>query len=91
MVVAKAGVVLPRREGVEDANKDDDELLKRDVTGLAEDVPDREDVGSEAVGVVNREDNMEADGAAGVLKSENPLPDDAAVVAADVCGAVDVP
>lgn len=87
----KTGAVLPRREGVEvDPNKDPDEELKRDVWGVAEDVPNREDVGAEVAGVENSE-GVELDGAEGVLKSEKPLPDEAVGATVDVRGTADVP
>ena len=86
----KAGVVLPSREGVEDPNRDDEEP-NRGVWGVAEDGPNREDVGAEAEGVVNREGDMEADAAEGVLKREKPLPEEAVAGPAEVGGAVDDP
>ena len=85
MVAPKAGVALPSTEGVEvELNKDADDKPIKDAWGVAEDDPNREDTGAEEDGVVNREDII------GVL-SENPLPDVAAVVAADVCGKDDAP
>lgn len=82
----KAGVVLPIREGVE-PNKGADDEPKRDVWGVAEDDPNREDTGAEVDGVANREDDIGVDGAEGVLR-EKPLPDEATAVA---CGTDDVP
>lgn len=46
-------------------------------------------VGAEATGVENNEDEDVA--ADGVLKSEDPLPDEAATTAAEVWGADDAP
>lgn len=83
----KAGAALPNKEGVEaDANKDDDEDPKSDVWGVAPDDPNREDTGAEVVGVANREDGTEEGAEVGVPKR---LPEEANVVAADVCWAVD--
>lgn len=92
VVEPKAGAVLVNKEGVEaDPNKDPDEAPKRDVCGVAPDDPNREDTGAEVVGVANREDETGEGAEVGVPKSDNPLPDDANVVAADVCWEVDVP
>lgn len=91
MLEAKAGAVLPIKEGVEaDPNKEADAEPKRDVWGVAEDEPNREETGAEVEGVANKDD-FKVDGAEGVLKSENPLPDEAVVTAEEVCGTVDAP
>lgn len=82
-VEPKDGAALP--------NKDADEEPKSDVWGVAPDDPNREDTGAEVVGVANKEDGKEEGAEAGVPKSDNPLPDEADVVAADVCRAVDAP
>ncbi|KAF7828770.1 pentatricopeptide repeat-containing protein [Senna tora] len=84
-VLAPNGVVPLNREGVEEGpNKEDDEELKSEAWGVALDDPNKEDTGAEVVGVVNR-DGMDEGGAEdGVLKSENPLPDEVDEVAADV-------
>lgn len=60
-----------------DPRRDLDEELKRDVWMEAP-----------VVGVANREDGMEEAGVEdGVLKRDNPPPEEAADVAAEVCGA----
>ena len=71
-------MVLENREGVTaDPKRDPDEEPKRDVWMEAPEV-----------GVANREDDMEEAGVKdGVLKRDNPPPEEADDVAADVCGA----
>jgi len=62
---------------------------KSGVWGEALDSPNMEVVGAEATGVENNEDEDVA--ADGVLKSEDPLPDEAATTVAEVWGADDAP
>jgi hypothetical protein len=90
-VVEPKGAALLYKGVEADPNKDADEEPKSDVWGVAPDDPNREDTGAEVVGVANKEDGKEEGAEAGVPKSDNPLPDEADVVAADVCGAVDAP
>lgn len=73
-----AGVALENREGMEAAaGEEADEELKTDVWMEAP-----------GVGVANREEGMEEAGVeVGVLKRDNPPPEEADAVAADVCGA----
>lgn len=82
----KDGTVLPNKEGVEAANKDDDD----DICGDTPD-PKGKEAEAEVAGVANREDDIEEAGVEdGVLKRENPPPEEADVTA-DVCGATDAP
>lgn len=79
-VEPKAGVVLPNKEGVEaDPKRDPDEELKSD------------DCEAAAVGVANREDGTEEGAADGVLKRDKPPPEEAEVIAVDVCATAVTP
>lgn len=92
VLVPNGEAELLNREGVEEGpNKEDDEELKAAAWGVALDEPNKEDTGAEVVGVVNIDGVEEGGTEDGVLNSENPLPDDDNVVAADVCEAVNVP
>lgn len=91
-VLVPNGVVVLLNKGVDEgANKEGVEELKGEAWGVALDDPKKEDAGAEVVGVANRDDIEEVGAKDGVLKSENPLPEEVDEVAADVCGAVNAP
>lgn len=85
VVDPKDGTVLPNKDRVDAANKDDD-----DICGDTPD-PNNEEGEAEVAGVANREDDIEEAGAEdGVLKRESPPPEEADITA-DVCGATNAP
>ena len=69
----------------------EDEVINGVAWGVALDGPNKEDVGAEVVGVVNKDGVAEGGTDDGVLKSERPLPDEDEAAAADVCDGVNVP
>lgn len=85
-VEANVEAVLLNKEAVDAENNEEDDVPNNVLCGEAPDGPNKEDTGAEVDGVANREDAVTEED--GVLNK--PLPEEAAAVAADACGAVDV-
>lgn len=71
-------------------NKKLDEEIKSEVWGVALDDHNKGDCGAKVVVVIEKDDNNEDGAEGGMLKTENPLPEEFEV-SGDVCGAVNGP